>query len=138
MNFKLTKNNGSDIGFALTCLMCGAIHFREFKEWLYFVIENADTPPSYVYDMLDVKLRVDFKPSDLMGWTAGSALSDDELDALQGIGFHRGISDFEDRITKQEALQKLKANDAFFNRVQAFFPFLNLEEVVGPDPGKGW
>lgn len=41
MQFSLTRNDSSDIDFALACLMAGAIHFGEFKEWLYFVIEHA-------------------------------------------------------------------------------------------------
>lgn len=138
MQFRLTKNDSADIAFALTCLFSGAIHFREFKEWLYFVIEHAKAPPDYIFDMLDVKLRVDFKPMEIMGWHGGSGLSDDEIDALEGIGFLRGIRTFEDRISRSEALRKLNYSEALFNRVKNFFPFLDLEKVVGPDPDKGW
>ncbi|MGR3677302.1 MAG: hypothetical protein ACU0AZ_04845, partial [Paracoccaceae bacterium] len=68
MQFSLTRNDSSDIDFALACLMAGAIHFGEFKEWLYFVIEHADDPPHYLFDMLDVELYVDFKPIRIRGW----------------------------------------------------------------------
>lgn len=138
MRFRLTKNDDADIGFALACLLAGTIHFREFKEWLYFVIEHAEEPPNYIFDMLDVKQRVDFKPIRNMGWHAGSTLTDDELDMLTGIGFRRGISDFEDRVSRAEAIRKLDADDVFFARVKEFFPFLDLDKEVGPDPDKGW
>ena len=138
MEFRLTKNDSSDIGFALTCLLCGAIHFREFKDWLYFVIEHADDPPSYLFDMLDVTLRVDFKPNQIMGWTASGRVSDDEMDALEGIGFLREIHHFEDRIPRLVAIEKLTSNETFFVKVKAFFPFLDLDSIVGPDQDKGW
>jgi hypothetical protein len=138
MNLSLTKNDSADIGFALTALLCGAIQFREFKEWLYFVIEHVEEPPTYVYDMLDVELRVDFKPQKIMGWTTSGSLSDDEHDALEGIGFLRGISDFEDRVSRVKAIEKLRSNDLFHDRVRNFFPFIDLDNSVGPDPDKGW
>ena len=138
MEFRLTKKDSSDIGFALTCLMCGSIQFGEFKEWLYFIIEHAEAPPSYIFDMLDVELRVNFEPHRIMGWTASSGISDGEMDALTGIGFLRGICDFEDTVSRIDAVEKLRDDDEFFCRVKAFFPFLDLDGEVGPDPDKGW
>ena len=138
MNLRLTKNDSSDIGFALDCLLCGAIQFKEFKEWLYFVIDQVDEPPAYIFDMLDVKLRVDFKPHRIMGWNASGSLSDTELDALEGMGFLRGIRDFEDRITREDAIEKFMRNSSFHSKLKGFFPFMDVEEFVGPDPDKGW
>ncbi len=137
MRLRLTKNDSADIGFALTCLMSGAIHFREFKEWLYFVVEHVDAPPNYIFDMIDVDQRIDFKPMRIMGWTPSATLRDDEHDALKGIGFMRQICEHEDVISRQKAIEKLRANEAFHQRVKDFFPFLDLDEVVGPDPGQG-
>lgn len=138
MQFSLTRNDSSDIDFALACLMAGAIHFGEFKEWLYFVIEHADDPPHYLFDMLDVELYVDFKPIRIRGWHSEPDFTDDERDALEGISFRRNISSFEDRITRTQAIAKLQSNPVFFNKVKDFFPFVDLEKVVGPDPDKGW
>ncbi|AUQ73926.1 hypothetical protein [Phaeobacter piscinae] len=138
MKFRLSKNDSADIGFALSCLLCGAIHFREFKAWLYHVIEHGDAPPHYIFDMLDVELRRDFKPLEIMGWTSSQELTDEEFDVLEGIGFLRGISDIEGRITREDAIKKLKRNMPFHTRVQNFFPFIDLDQVVGPDPDKGW
>lgn len=61
-----------------------------------------------------------------------------ERDALEGISFRRNISSFEDRITRTQAIAKLQSNPVFFNKVKDFFPFVDLEKVVGPDPDKGW
>ena len=138
MTFRLSKNDSADIAFALSCLLCGALHFREFKEWLYHVIEHDPAPPDYIFDMLDVPQRVDFKPRNIMGWVPTETLTNDELDALEGLSFLRGITRFEDRISRAAAMEKLSKNPQFHNRVRAFFPFLDLDTVVGPDPDKGW
>ena len=79
-----------------------------------------------------------FKPQKIMGWTTSGSLSDDEHDALEGIGFLRGIRDFEDRVSRVKAIEKLKSNDLFHDRVRSFFPFIDLDKAVGPDPDKGW
>lgn len=138
MQFSLTKNESSDIDFALACLMVHAIHFGEFKEWLYYVIEHADDPPHYIFDMLDIELYVDFKPMRIRGWHSEPEFTDDEYDALVGISFQRNINSSEDRISRTQAIAQLQSNPAFFSRVKDFFPFLDLEEVVGPDPDRGW
>ena len=138
MQFSLTRNDSSDIDFALACLMTRAIHFSEFKEWLYFVIEHAEAPPSYVFEMLDVDLYVDFKPLNIRGWHSEPELTDGEWDALEGVSFMRNINSFEDRISRTQAIAQLQYNPAFFDRVKDFFPFLDLEKVVGPDPDIGW
>lgn len=138
MNFSLTKDDSDDIGFALSCLESGAIHFREFHEWLYYVIEHCEDPPAYIFDMLGVKVRVDFKPGQIMGWTAGGNLTDSEMDALDGISFLRKICSYEDTISRQDAIQILQERPKFARRVKDFFPFIDLNTVVGPDPDKGW
>jgi hypothetical protein len=138
MELRLTKNNDADIRYALASLLCGAIHFAELKEWLYFVIENTDSPPAYIFDMLDVKRKVDFKPNDIMGWTPSSFISDNEMDFLTAIGFHRGINSFEDTMTREEATLLLQGGEAFYSKAKAFFPMIDLERAVGPDPDKGW
>ena len=140
MHFRMNKDDDADIMFALSCLGYGAILFREFKEWLYFVIEHAEEPPSYVFDMLDVKIRRDFYPMEIMGWHNSDGLSEEEWGSLKGIGVLRGINSLhkDDGLTSSEAVAILKNNEAFFNRVKAFFPFLDLDRVVGPDPDKGW
>ncbi|KIN61235.1 hypothetical protein Z945_2225 [Sulfitobacter noctilucae] len=137
MHFRLTKNDSADIGFALHCLKSSAIHFGEFKEWIYHVITDADDPPHYLFDMLEVAQLIDFKPMRIMGWHSSFTLSDDEAAALSGIALLRGISTMQDSISKKEALERLQDNGAFFDRVKAFFPFLDLEQAVGPDPDRG-
>jgi len=138
MKFRITKDDSSDIGLALACLLSDAIHFREFKEWLYHVIEHDNDPPSYIFDMLDNKLRRDVNHFRIMGWSADPKLTDEEYGVLFGIGFRRGIRNLEDVITREDAVNMLKSNESFYKRVQVFFPFLDLDQFVGPDPDKGW
>ena len=138
MRFGLTHKDSQDIGFALACLACRAIHFREFKEWIYHVIEHDDDPPGYLFDMLDIKQLVDFKPVQIMGWHSSTTISDEEAEVLTGISVRRGITSFEDTISREDAIAKRRTNAAFVEQVKQFFPFLELDEVVGPDPDQGW
>ncbi|MHA3915552.1 hypothetical protein [Halovulum sp. GXIMD14793] len=138
MPFRLSKNDSSDIGFALSCLQSGAIQFGKFKEWLYHVIEHAEEPPSYIFDMLDVGKQVDFKAFRIMGFVASGQLTDQQCDALEGIGFLRGIRDFEDQVSREDAIAAFRADPEFETRVRLFFPFLDMDAVVGPDPDKGF
>lgn len=138
MRFRLTQNDSQDIGFALSCLNFRAIHFREFKEWVCYVIEHADDPPGYLFDMLDIKQLVDFKPVQIMGWRSSATITGDEADVLTGISFRRGITSFEDTISREDAMAKLRASAHFVEHVKRFLPFIERDEVVGPDPDQGW
>ena len=89
------------------------------------------SPPSYIFDMLDVEQRGDFKPNKIMGWTPISGVSKSEMDALTGIGFLRGICDFEDIVSRTNAIERLRTDDVLFSRVKAFFPFLDLSGAEG-------
>lgn len=98
MQFRLSKEDSADIGFALACLTGGAIHFREFKEWLFHVIKHCDDPPAYIFDMLDVKDRRDFRALEIMRFVGISKLTNADYDAIAGVRFLRGISDFENLV----------------------------------------
>jgi len=54
---KLTKEDNSDIDFAITCLFYQAITLNEFKEWLYNIIKDN----ILCYSNFIHKIRVDNK-----------------------------------------------------------------------------
>ena len=121
---RLRKNDGADIAFALSCYYAGAITFAEFQEWLFLVIAQDDDPSPYVFDMIDVKTREDFKPFLLMGFVPGDTLSVAQHRALTGIAIERGLTEGADGMSPEAAGAALDAEAAFRARFCAFFPFI--------------
>lgn len=124
--FHVTKEDSTDIGFAVTCLIAGVITFEEFKDWLYFVIERSEEAPSYFFDILDVKEKFDFtlKVSKYLGFWAAWNATDHELDALQGIGFRRFPEFHSDASQREEALRMLAENPHVEKQFREMFPFI--------------
>lgn len=61
MKFKVSKNDGDDIGVAKVSLSSGIISLDEFKEWVLYVIRNAESVeslPPFFYMLTDIKKRL--------------------------------------------------------------------------------
>lgn len=126
--FHLTKNDNADISFASTALIAGVISFDEFKEWLYLVIQNDDSCPSYVFDIIDLESKFDYtlKMGEILGFIPSWELNDDEEKALDGIGYKR-FSDFSsDLAPRQVALAALERNPQVEARFRETFPFITI------------
>lgn len=125
--FSLFKNDGADIGFSTSCLICGVVTFSEFKEWLYIVIERSDDVPEYVFDILDLKDKFEYtlNTGRILGFHPGWGGTDDERKAIYGIGFRR-FPDFKtDAYLKDDALQSLERNHHIEQRFREMFPFID-------------
>lgn len=125
--FHLAKEDSADIGFATDCLVAGIITFLEFKSWLYYVIENSEEVPSYFFDILDVEEKFDYtlRTVEILGFHPGWEATDNELNALDGIGFKR-FSEFKtDAAQKETALQALEKNPHIEQRFREMFPFID-------------
>ena len=124
--FRLTKNDCEDIGFAQSCLTAGIISFDELKQWLFWVIETEDDVPNYIWDIIDLKEKFDFVPLRIMGFNPYWEHTDDEDDALDGIGYKRSLDFNSDAVSRSDALQKLIANPHIEERFRKTFPFIDL------------
>ena len=124
--FRLTKDNCEDIGFAKSCLLAGVVTFDEFKQWLFWVVENESEVPAYFWDIIDLQESYEFKPLRIMGFNPYWLHNDDEDAALDGIGFKRWSNFASDSISRTEALQKLAKNPHIEERFRAAFPFIEL------------
>lgn len=122
--FRVWKDNGEDLGFAISCLMTGAVTFDEFKEWLYIVIENTDNLPGYIFDILDIKERFDFKPSMTIGFIPHWAHVDRELDAIEAIAYKRRADYTSDAVNQDDALNALAENPHIERRFYEIFSFI--------------
>ncbi len=121
---RLTKDDCEDIGFAKSCLTAGILSFDEFKQWLFLVIENEDDVPNYVWDIIDLKEKFDFVPLRIMGFNPYWKHTNDEDDALDGIGYKRRSDFNSDAVSRSDALQKLADNSHIEDRFKTTFPFI--------------
>lgn len=122
----LTKNNCDDIGFAKSCLLAGVISFDEFKKWLFWVVENEEEVPNYFWDLIDLKEKDEFNPLRIMGFNPYWSHSDDEDDALDGIGYKRKPDFTSDATSRTDALRKLANNPHIEKRFRETFPFIEF------------
>lgn len=126
VGLRLTKDNCEDIGFVRVCLLAGVVSFDEFKQWLFWVVENEEEVPSYFWDLIDLKEKFEFKPLKVMGFNPYWLHNDDEDDALDGIGYKRR-PDFRSDVTSRiDALQKLASNPHIEERFKTTFPFIDF------------
>lgn len=124
--FRLTKGNCEDIGFARSCLVAGIVNFAEFKTWLFWIVENDDDVPAYIWDLIDLKEAFEFKPLRIMGFNPYWSHRDDEDAALDGIGYRRWPDFKSDSTSRPDALQKLSNNPHIEARFKATFPFIEF------------
>jgi len=126
MRFHLTKGDSADIGFASTCLIGGVITFHEFKDWLYYVIENLDDVPSYIFDVIDLEEKFDYilKAGKILGFDPAWEASKRELLALDGIGYKRFKNFRTDASSRQNSLDALVENEHVESLFREIFPFI--------------
>ena len=125
-DFRLEKNDCDDIGFVKACLVAGVIDFDEFKKWIYYVIENQEEVPSYFWDICDIRDKFDFKPIAVMGFNPYWKHSQEEGEALDGIGYKRFADFRSDASSKQDALRALVKNPHIEIRFNNTFPFIEI------------
>ncbi len=126
--WKLTKEKGHDLSFAINCLFSQAININEFKTWLEEVIRNTPTDeiPFYIYDLMDF----DESLADIystIGFVPDSNLSPAQDNALTGIAYLRGVDVYDPPVSKEKALSALEKNPKILKEFKRFFPFVKLE-----------
>ncbi|MCB5200599.1 hypothetical protein LGQ03_15260 [Loktanella sp. TSTF-M6] len=126
MALRLTKDDGEDIGFVKSCFFMGIIDFNELQRWLHHVVETQDDLPDYIWSMLDMKDKFDFKPLKVLGFTPYWDHSREEEQALAGIGYLRSSTFTSDLASKTDAIKLLDDNPHIHERFQHTFPFLTI------------
>lgn len=128
--FRLSRDDSSDLGFALTCLISGVISFDEFKEWIYYVIEHEDIDdiPGHFFKILDIKIKSDFtlRVREIIGFYPGFNPTDNERRAICAIGYKRFEGYNSDFTPKERALAASSRNPHIEQRFRAAFPFIEF------------
>ena len=129
--FRVSKDDGDDLGFALSCLFAKAITRAEFTAWVYWVIEHAEHDlPAFLFELddfgpylKDIYAAVGFVPS--------SDVTDAERGALEAIGLRRGLAaptaesiHAGERLSPDRAEVCLAENPHIDARFRSAFPFL--------------
>lgn len=131
-NFRVSKNDSEDLGFAVTCLFTGSISRDEFNQWIYWVIANTDDElPTFFYyldefgpGLKDIYAVIGFSPSE--------DFSESETAALEAIGYRRKTLEPDsyaikigERSSPEKAARCLTRNPHIERRFEAAFPFLS-------------
>ena len=121
---RLSKDDSSDIGFALWCLASEAISKEEFSEWILHVIEVVPDPPLYIFDLLDSSgYLTDINKS--IPFTPSAGLSDHQVSAISGIALTRGVSPFEE-VDEKQCMKAMRKETAVVEQFSQLFPFIEF------------
>lgn len=128
--FQINRESCDDLGFAVRAMSSRIISIDEFKDWAYHVIENEniDDIPSYFYNLLEIKgpyfsARIIM---DIVGFYPPWMSTDDEEDALYGVGYKRDVKFTTDAIRREDALSALSRNPHIEQRFRDSFPFIEF------------
>ena len=115
---RITREDSTDLGFVRYCWTFGAVDHDDISAWASRAIDEEVDPPTFLYDMLDVRnIRGDQLDREI-GFIAG--FGDDSeaaFDYIHQIAVRRGLTPFNhrDKAKHSEVSQERKANiDALF------------------------
>lgn len=113
------------MGFVLTSLFCSAIDRQELQAWCYrFIGElESDTVPGYLFDLAEYNGSL-AKIDSLLGFLPNWKHSDDDENALVGIGMKRGMKAFEWPVSEAIAMAALARRPEVEARFRETFPFI--------------
>ncbi|THA02387.1 hypothetical protein [Rodentibacter pneumotropicus] len=129
--WKITKESGGDLSFAIDCLFSQSIDINDFKRWLEKVILDIplDKIPLFVYDLYDFNGEL-ADIDNIIGFVPHSDITNEQYDAILGIAFLRGKDVYKPRISKSKAIKLLKKHSEIHERFRKFFPFIELPELI--------
>jgi len=132
----VTRDDSADLGFALSCLVPGAITLEEFKNWIYLVLAESEEFPDYLIELIDFEHKHELIRSwrDVVGFWPASPLSRVEERGVVGIGYARFPQFRHDTISRGEARATLQQSDALRDRFARSFPTIDIpgdEQTAG-------
>lgn len=127
MMWKISKEEHSDLNFAIGCLYCNAISLDEFKKWLELVVKDMDVDyiPVYIYDLFDFEQPL-FHIYQVLGFEIINDLSKSDEYAMSCIAYLREREVYDFNLSKEQAKSKLNDNLDIQNRFNKFFPYIHI------------
>lgn len=120
-----TFEDSSILGFAFKCQIKGVVTFEEFKKILYEIINqnNIEDIPVYFWDLIDMSYEDILNIECIIGFSPYCTLSDDENNALYGIGYVRW-KDYSCPINRLYAMDCLSQNMHIWEIFKKLFAFI--------------
>lgn len=123
---RITPEDSADLGFAVACLLSGAIDTAELRAWADRAIAAMDDPPLYLFDLVEFD-RAACHIYDVLGFMPDEPPF--PWRAINGIAVARGRRIDETVVRCQSALEALRkcpeARDAF----RRAFPEIELPDA---------
>lgn len=122
-----TFEDSSILGFAIKCQIKGVITLEEFKIFLYETIKinKVEDIPVFFWDLIDLSSENMIYLDEIIGFSPYCTLSDDENNALYGIGYIRW-KDYSCPINRLYAMECLSNNMHIWEKFRSFFSFIVL------------
>lgn len=126
----ITRENSSDLAFAIDCMLNCVVTYAEFRFWVYCVADEMSDEdfPKYLSDILDMKEKQHFGWNDL-GFLPRWNPTDGEVDAVIGLGYKRIPEFHSDYASRNDALAALTENPHIEERLHKMFPYLEAVPV---------
>lgn len=126
--FKISKQNSTDLGFALECLTADAVTFDEFKDLMLRAAEQSPDAPAYVYDVVGLDGKFDLLPNSrrVIGFEPDWASTRAESKAIDGIAYMRFPDNQSDLTSKDAAVKALQDNPQILRKFKELFPDVEI------------
>ncbi len=123
-HWHVTREEDSDLGFALSCLASWAVDLDEFRTWVHRVIADSDEIHEHLLNLGDIDNRFEATQRwrELIGWWPSWGSTEREECALDGISYARIPDHTSDAVDREPALAALRASPHVLERFQRFFP----------------
>ncbi|WP_454294114.1 hypothetical protein [Salana multivorans] len=126
--WRITREDGEDLGFAYDCFVTGAVSLEEFTGWLYRVLQDTDDFPPFLIDLINVDDADELRRRviNVVGFLPSADLDRMQERALEGIAYARFPDHRDDSITRGDAFAALQQADEVRRRFADFFPGLAI------------
>jgi len=127
----LIQGDSHFIGFVDSCFSVGAITIQEMCDWVYYMIEQCDDLPPYMYYLMDAKCCSSLH--EIIGFRTNSGLNSKEIHSLIALSYCRfPEEEWDSNIPKGFAIGALKRNPQVVERFKETFPFIELPDPLIP------
>ena len=129
MMWKIYKDDGQDLSFAISCLYYDAINMNEFNQWIEEVIRTTkiEDIPDYIFSLLENQDI--YNIYNIIGFVPDGYLDSNKKDSLFGIALFRGTKLYDMNVSENYALALLKENPEILKIFHRIFPLISLQQL---------
>lgn len=125
---RISIEDSRDLAFVLWALSCEAISNEEFRRWAATVVSEIENPPAYFFDLIDFQGHLKDIPG-VLGFTPEWEPSTEELLAMYGLAYLRGVKPFEAQ-EQGRCLHALRTHPDIHAHFTSMFPHIVVPRVT--------